>query len=128
MPSLKAKLKGLPGLERKMKRYRREAKKNVSEAIEATAILVRDDAKEGAPFEFGNLRNSIKKRVEVAELYGRVFTNMEYARRQELGFHDTDKLGRTYDQAGFFYMTKAANKHRKGHKKRVKEAIRNSRP
>lgn len=36
--------------------------------------------------------------------------NIEYARRVNYGFTGTDSLGRTYNQSGWFFMTRAVEK------------------
>jgi len=46
-------------------------------------------------------------------LVGRVGTNLEYARRVELGFVGTDKLGRKYNQAPRPYLRPALEKSKK---------------
>lgn len=38
-----------------------------------------------------------------------VGTNVKYAMRMEYGFSGTDRRGRTYNQAGHYYMTRAVN-------------------
>lgn len=45
----------------------------------------------------------------------------EHARRMELGYTGTDELGRTYNQPGRFFMTKAAERFEEFVKKRVAE-------
>lgn len=49
----------------------------ISKALEASALVVEGDAKNLAPVDTGNLRNSITHEVEGKE--ARVGTNVEYA-------------------------------------------------
>src|SRR5690606_2259671 len=62
-----------------------------------------DPSKPGEPPHVlsGRLRQSITHQVEVGSNYvrGRVGTNVEYARRLELGFIGTDAAGRNVNQA-----------------------------
>lgn len=62
-----------------------------------------DPSKPGEPPHVlsGRLRQSITHQVEVGSNYvrGRVGTNVEYARRLELGFTGTDAAGRNVNQA-----------------------------
>lgn len=121
--NITAKVEGLRNLKGKLSQYERELKRQYGFALQATATGVRDDAKAEAPVDTANLRNSIRTDFQdLGKLYARVLTSLEYARRQEFGFTGTDALGRTYDQAGSFFMTKAAKKHRKRHERAMRAA------
>jgi len=58
----------------------------------------------------GTLKARITHELEPTKLEGRVGTNLEYARRVELGFVGTDSLGRTYNQAPRPYLRPALHK------------------
>ncbi|MBA7705057.1 hypothetical protein ES703_113881 [subsurface metagenome] len=58
----------------------------------------------------GTLKGRITHELDPTKLEGRVGTNLEYARRVELGFVGTDKLGRIYNQAPRPYLRPALHK------------------
>ena len=104
--------------------YEQDVQERVDHAFDATATEIRDDGKENAPEKTGNLRNSITKEPAPAGTLGYIiFTGIEYAKRQEFGFSGKDSLGREYDQAGFFYLTKAAMSNRDKAIRRVRRAL-----
>ena len=89
-------------------------------AIKEACILVETTAKESiglvtppsppghAPAApTGTLKARITHEIDVANMSGRVGTNLEYARRLELGFVGQDSLGRTYNQAPRPYLRPA---------------------
>ncbi len=57
------------------------------------------------------------------ELTGVVGTNVEYARRLELGFVGTDSKGRKYNQAPRPYLRPALHKNEKGIRKLFKDIV-----
>lgn len=62
----------------------------------------------------GTLKGRItheKPKVTPRGLVGKVGTNLEYARRVELGFVGTDKIGRKYNQAPRPYLRPALHKN-----------------
>ncbi|MBA7556847.1 hypothetical protein ES705_49570 [subsurface metagenome] len=61
----------------------------------------------------GTLKRGITHELDPTKLEGRVGTNLEYARRVELGFVGTDKLGRVYNQAPRPYLRPALHKNEK---------------
>ena len=81
------------------------------DAVQKGCYLVEGDAKKLVPVDTGRLRASITNEVE--EEVGRVGTNVEYARRIELGFVGTDILGRNYNQKPQPYLRPALEKNRK---------------
>ena len=97
-----------------VKWYDRELKKmvagTVKDALEKACLMVEGDAKKIVPVVTSRLRGSITNEVE--ETVGRVGTNVEYARRVEMGFVGTDSLGRTYNQAPKPYLRSALEKNR----------------
>ena len=121
-----------------IKWYEKELKKMVTDtamgAIKKGCFLVEGDAKILCPIITTRLRGSISsnwhgsgmargKTGGVAkaddgigqpekELTGVVGTNVEYARRVEMGFVGTDSLGRTYNQAPNPYLRPALEKNR----------------
>ena len=73
-------------------------------------------SKAGEPpgVDTGRLRNSITHEIDTVlwDIIGRVGTNVEYARRLELGFHDTDSKGRHVDQAPRPYLRRAIEENK----------------
>ena len=65
----------------------------------------------------GTLKARITHRIDKATMIGQVGTNLEYARRLELGFVGTDSLGRTYAQAPRPYLRPALEINRAAIKK-----------
>ena len=101
-----------------------EKRRRVEHALEASAIEIRDDAKENAPVDTANLRNSIQQRKTSDGEPGRiVYTGLEYAARQEFGFRSTDSLGRTYDQKGSHYMRRGFLKNKRSTIERLRRAL-----
>ena len=80
------------------------------DAVQKGCYLVEGDAKRLVPVDTSRLRTSITNEVE--ETVGRVGSNVEYARRIEMGFVGTDALGRTYNQAPKPYLRPALEKNR----------------
>ena len=80
------------------------------QVLEKACLLVEGDAKRIVPVVTSRLRTSITNEVE--ETVGRVGTNVEYARRVELGFVGVDSLGRHYNQAPKPYLRPALEKNR----------------
>lgn len=117
----------LDGLESAIARLgeeEKEKRQRVGHALEASAIKIRDDAKENAPVDTANLRNSISQRATEDSGPGReVYTGLEYAARQEFGFRGTDSLGRTYDQKGSHYMKRAFESNRRETINRLRRAL-----
>jgi len=85
----------------------------ISKALEASALVVEGDAKNLAPVDTGNLRNSITHEVEGKE--ARVGTNVEYAPFVELG---------TVKMAAQPYLNPALEKNKGNIKKIFADAIR----
>ena len=81
------------------------------QVLKKACLMVEGDAKKLVPVDTGRLRASITNEVE--EEVGRVGTNVEYARRIELGFVGTDILGRNYNQKPQPYLRPALEKNRK---------------
>ena len=65
----------------------------------------------------GTLKGRITHEINKAVMVGKVGTNLEYARRLELGFVGTDSLGRKYDQAPRPYLRPALEINRENIKK-----------
>lgn len=92
--------------------------------LEEACILVQDTAKESigkvpppsppdhAPAApTGTLKGRITHEIDKSEMVGKVGTNLEYARRLELGFTGVDKIGRHYAQAPRPYLRPALHKN-----------------
>ena len=74
-------------------------------------LMVERDAKKLCPVDTGRLRASITH--EIDGLTGRVGSNVEYARRIELGFVGVDSLGRKFNQQPYPYLRPALHKNEK---------------
>jgi len=85
--------------------------KAITGAIKEGCQAVEGDAKDNCPVVTTRLRGSITHEVEGP--VGRVGSNVEYARRVELGFVGTDSLGRKYNQKPNPYLRKALEINRK---------------
>lgn len=94
----------------------------LEEAVDETTTLVTRDAKANAPVDTGALRKDIRSR-RPAPLVGEVVTDLPYSLRVEFGFVGADSLGRVYNQAGQFYMTRAADGQRPQFLKRASDAV-----
>ena len=85
--------------------------KAITGVIEKDCVLVEGDAKKNCPVITTRLRGSITHEVEGP--VGRVGSNVEYARRVELGFVGADSLGRIYNQPPNPYLRTALETNRK---------------
>jgi len=65
----------------------------------------------------GTLKARITHRIDKKTMIGQVGTNLEYARRLELGFVGIDAKGRKYDQAPRPYLRPALEKNRENIKR-----------
>ena len=76
-------------------------------------LMVERDAKilQTPHVDTGRLRSSITHEIE--GLTGRVGSNVEYARRIELGFVGVDSLGRKFNQKPYPYLRPALHKNEK---------------
>lgn len=72
----------------------------VAKELVRRTVRIERTAKRTAPVDTGRLRASVTRSLERDEagLVGVVGTDVEYARRIELGFEGPDALGRTYHQ------------------------------
>jgi len=79
--------------------------------MEEACLMVERDAKilQTPHVKSGRLRSSITHEVE--GLTGRVGSNVEYARRIELGFVGVDSLGRKFNQQPYPYLRPALHKN-----------------
>lgn len=110
-------------------------------ALIAGALLIANEAKRLAPYETGNLRRSIHVGgegvegnttgsdiggQEVGRDYAEVSvgTNVEYARRRELGFMGTDSLGRTYHDPATPYLRPAVESQKGAVQQEIADAAR----
>ena len=89
----------------------READKLISQKLKTSALIVERRAKQilvpGYGLISGTLKRSITHKPAVPKRVVYVGTNLEYARRQELGFTGKDKLGRYYHQSAKPYLRPA---------------------
>lgn len=89
--------------------------RNLEAAVLAGLQPINNATQEKAPYRTGTLRRSYHteilqsspKRVE-----GGCGTNLNYARRVELGYNDTDALGRTYHQPAKPHLRPAFDENR----------------
>lgn len=124
-----------------LKWYGKEVEKQIFSGAEKAVLkgcfLIEGDAKQLCPVDTGRLRSSISVNwsgsgmesgkvgspaktedgismppTEVGKFTGRVGSNVEYARRIELGFVGADALGRVYNQAPQPFLRPALEKNR----------------
>ncbi len=88
-----------------------EADKLISKNLIIAALMVETSAKRllvpGHGLIEGTLKRSITHKPKVPKREVMVGSNLEYARRVELGFVGKDKLGRHYNQAARPYLRPA---------------------
>lgn len=105
-------------------------------AVYAGGLVVEREAKMSAPVLTGNLRRSIHTVSNAGSTEGgetqlpkppkgeaHVGTNVEYARRIELGFVGEDSLGRTFNQMGQPYLLPALDNNKSEIEKTVGDVI-----
>jgi hypothetical protein len=123
-PKVTARIEGVDSLKRTIARYSSAALRNGRRELQRQAFEIQTLARRYAPVETGNLVASIQTDfTRLDRLYARVATALEYAKRQHYGFKGTDSLGRTYDQSGFFYFTKAVKQRKQAFKRDMARAI-----
>lgn len=109
-----------------------EGMKNDSEQIITTALVygattVQQKAQRKAPKVTRTLSRSIQvgePETDATRITVKIGTDVEYARRIELGFVGADSLGRMFDQAGKPYMQPALDESRHQMTNKVGQAIR----
>lgn len=119
--------------------------RTLERAVVPGALIIQNAAKERAPYRTGTLRRSIhigghtdlatdyQKPPDVPDLDAPhigphsvevyVGTNLEYARRIEYGFNDTDSLGRVYNQAAQPYLRPAVDENSGAVQQEVADAL-----
>jgi len=101
-----------------VQKINKENKRIISKAC----LMVERDAKIFCPVDTGRLRSSITHEIEGTT--GRVGSNVEYARRVELGFlNKTDSLGRTFLQPSQPFLRPALHKNEKAIRQMFKKII-----
>lgn len=95
-------------------------------ALAAGAKIVENDAKRRAPYRTGTLRRSITTEVTSQGRHAEavVGSDVEYARRIELGFSGKDSLGRNYSQAAQPYLRPALDENQDAAIKEANDALR----
>lgn len=78
---------------------------NIKDLLIVSGEIVRSDAKANTPVDLGTLRGSIIS--EVSKGKAKIGSDMAYAARIELGYNDTDILGRSFNQKGWYMLTNA---------------------
>lgn len=106
------------------------AKAAQGSALENAAVAgilpIQNEAIILAPKDEGNLSRSIHTEiVERSQHYAEASTgtDVEYAARQEFGFHGADSLGRHYNQPAHPYMRPAFDTKKKEAETETKEAL-----
>jgi len=100
--------------------------RNMVTALRAGALTVSNDAKRRAPFLTGTLRRSIHTLLqEITKDTATIAigTNLEYARRIEMGFSGVDSLGRSYDQPPNPYLRPALEENKARVEREVRQAF-----
>ncbi|MBW2632042.1 MAG: HK97 gp10 family phage protein [Deltaproteobacteria bacterium] len=91
-------IKGMKELQRAFVDFGKALEKNQRNALKLTGNAYKRDVQKGAPHITGTYRRSIHLEPEGSDTI-LVGTDLEYGPRLEYGYADTDKLGRTYNQA-----------------------------
>lgn len=90
-----------------------EMKPKAGRIVRAYGNMILASAVRRAPVDTGFLINSMTANSEMIEpLTFRVQDGVVYGRRQELGFHGTDKLGRVYQQPARPFLKPAVEEFR----------------
>ncbi len=76
---------GINATVRAFGRYESTVRKQITNALTVSSILVSRDAKRVAPLKFGNLKRSIRFVVDRRKLVAAVGSNLDYSIYQELG-------------------------------------------
>ena len=107
---------------------------DLSTAVGAAALIVRNYAITDAPYKTGTLRRSIAvggedsiERTQTTRQYCSMVigTSLPYAARIEFGYMDKrDALGRLYHQVGRPYLGPAVNNHKPEIRREMAEAYR----
>ena len=91
-------------------------------ALKLTANAYKNDVQKKAPYKTGTYRRSIHVEFISAQL-ALVGSGLPYSKRLEYGYADTDKLGRTYNQAAQPHFRPAMDEGIKRYQKIYKEAV-----
>lgn len=94
---------GMADLKRAFHDLATMAERNQEIALKLVANQYKTDVQKLAPYDTGTLRRSIHVEM-INSSSALVGTDLPYARRQEYGFMDKDKLGRTYHQPAHPYF------------------------
>jgi HK97 gp10 family phage protein len=104
-------IKGMKELKKAFGDLATKAERNQEIALKLAANEYKNDVQAGAPYDTGTLRRSIHVEPTsgiIKDSQGRSYvvvgTDVVYARRQEYGFADKDKLGRVYNQPAHPYF------------------------
>ena len=102
-------LKGLGNFKAKIAQLKDGGVGLAKKAVFSGALIIQSLAVQKAAYKTGTLRRSITINVVVKGqvVIARIGTNLEYARRIEYGFMDTDSRGRVYHQAARPYLRPA---------------------
>lgn len=95
----------------------------IRDEIDATTKRVQNTARDNAPEVTGHLVDRFQHFIKSNGMRGVVYNDADYARRIELGFQDTDSLGREYNQRGQYPLTRAFEEETKDFDKRVKRRM-----
>lgn len=112
---------GIPELQKAFLNLSKEVEKKQKTAVKLVANEYKNDVQQIAPYKTGTLRRSIH--VEMQDDVALVGTNLEYARRLEYGFADTDPKGRVYNQSAQPYFRPPLDQNQKKYNEIFKEAL-----
>lgn len=115
-------IKGMNNLIKAFGGFVKEVEKSQQKALKLTANEFKSDVQKKAPYLTGTYRRSIHVQMINAQL-ALVGTGLPFAKRLEYGFADTDKLGRTYNQAAQPHFRPALDENIDKYKKMYKEAL-----
>lgn len=107
-------IKGLPELEKKLLKMPHVVKAAAGRAVRGETDETRDDAKRGAPYKTGTLRESIQGEYDEKLIRGRVVATARYAGFVEHGTEDTPEQP---------FMLPAAEISRRRFPKRVRAEV-----
>ncbi len=114
---------GFDEVEEQIEEYTEEAIEETKKEVETTTKKIQNQARDNAPEITGTLLRGYQHELSADGFSGVVYNPVEYAKRIEFGFHDTDELGRTYNQEGQYPLTKALNSETRNFGERLKERI-----
>lgn len=120
---LDVEIDGFDELDDKIEEFSEQAQEEVQKEVDKTTKMIQNQARDNAPEDTTTLARGYQHWISSDGFSGVVYNKIDYALRIELGFHDTDELGRTYNQPGQYPLTKAARSETEGFSDRLKDRI-----